>query len=292
MKDTNTNILQDIPFQPSTLETVDFALYDFLQSLDLYTTTNTGWRKIDVIWVSAERAFQTKEKKERRLKDGTVNYPLITLSRDSVTKSLSHKGTAYANIPAELDPKGGSPSITIARRINQDKTSNFVNAETKRVKGQINFPRKSKKIVYQTISIPMPAYIDVMYTIKLETLYQQQMNELLQPFITKTGGINYQVIRKDGHLFEAFIQEDFANNSNVKELGSDERKYETEIHIKVLAYLIGLDKNQEQPKIVIRENAVEVKTPREHIIFGDIPDFKTKQNYIGMQGINNKKSTS
>ena len=37
-------------------------------------------------------------------------------------------------------------------------------------------------------------------------------------------------------------------------------------------YTIGGDKNEAQPKIVRRENAVEIKLPREHVIFGDIPE--------------------
>ena len=37
----------------------------------------------------------------------------------------------------------------------------------------------------------------------------------------------------------------------------------------MLGYLVGADKNNEQPNIVIRENAVDVKIPRERTIFGD-----------------------
>ena len=36
--------------------------------------------------------------------------------------------------------------------------------------------------------------------------------------------------------------------------------------------VFGEDKNQETPKIVKRQNAVEVRFPREHVIFGDIPE--------------------
>ena len=35
---------------------------------------------------------------------------------------------------------------------------------------------------------------------------------------------------------------------------------------------MGADKNEERPKVVRRENAVEIKLPREHVIFGDIPE--------------------
>lgn len=286
MPSKKDNKTKEIPFKPSTIETVDFAMYDWLdKSMDLSTETNKGWQKADVIWVSGERAWQSKKKRERRDKSGTVNYPLIKVERKSVVKDPTRKGTAYGNVPHESDAKGGAAAITIARRINQDKTSNFANADSKRRRGQINFPRRNKKVVYETISIPMPVYIEVTYGITLRTQYQQQMNDLLQPFINRPGGINYQIIKRDGHRFEAFIDQDFTLNDNDNALGDEERKYETEISVRVLAYLVGEGKNDKQPKIVVRENAVEVKIPRERIVYGDEPEHTEKQGYVGIEEI-------
>ena len=41
------------------------------------------------------------------------------------------------------------------------------------------------------------------------------------------------------------------------------RKFETSIDINVLGYLVGEGDNENRPKFSIRENAVEVKIPRE-----------------------------
>ena len=97
------------------------------------------------------------------------------------------------------------------------------------------------------------------------------MNEMLSPFITTTGQINNFFIESEGHKFEGFLDGDYTLNNNVADLGDEERKYETKIDIKTLGYIVGEGKNQEQPKIVVRENAVEVKIPRERVILGDIP---------------------
>jgi hypothetical protein len=59
---------------------------------------------------------------------------------------------------------------------------------------------KHNTIFYETISIPMPVYVVLQYNINIKTLYQQQMNELMQPFLTKTGAINYFIIEKDGKM--------------------------------------------------------------------------------------------
>ena len=289
--------LQEIPFMPSTLETVDYAIYNWLNDeLDLHTTTQDGFEKVPVIWSSAERAFQVKRDDDQRDQDGTLVLPLITIERSAVAKDPARKGTAWGNIPPVNDEKGGS--ITIARRIKQDKTANFLNADSWRKPtdgglistpgvNQRNFPKRdwagrriqSKKVVYETITIPMPVYLDITYSIMIRTEYQEQMNDLVTPFMTRTGGINYFLASHDGHRFESFIQSDFAQENNVSSMDEEYRKYETKIDIKTLGYIIGEGKNQEQPKIVVRENAVEVKIPREKVIMGDIPEHIDKRGF-------------
>ena len=123
--------------------------------------------------------------------------------------------------------------------------------------------------MYEETYMPIPVWVSVTYTINLRTEYQQQMNELLAPLMTTTGGINYFIARKDGHAYECFIQSDFAQENNVNSMGEDRRVFITSITVKVLGYITGADKNAKTPKISIRENAVEVKIPREHVILGD-----------------------
>jgi len=278
---------QILPFKPSTLETIDYAAYSWLkEQMDIFCTTNKGFKKVPVVWVAGERAWQVKNHKDLRDNDGALIFPIMTIQRDSFTKDLTKKGMFYGNIPPTPDRKGGS--ITIARKVKQDKTANFLNADAYRKKSkiagnaggsgvqQLNFPskKKNKKIVYETISIPMPVYIDISYVINFRSEYQQQINEMMQPFVTKTGGINYDIlIGHDGHRYEAFMDSSFSSKNNLTELGDETRIYETTLTLKVLGYLVGAGKNQKQPNIVIRENAVEVKIPREHVVFGDEPEW-------------------
>jgi len=257
-----------IPFEPSTIETMDLAMYEWLNEvMDLHVTSNRGYKKVPTIWVSAERAYQSKRSKEMRDKEGALILPLLSLERTGFEKDATRKGVAWANIPNDPDAKGGGFQIT--RQINQDKSSNFANADALKDRGQINFPRKNKKIVYETITIPFPVSVNANYIVKVRTEYQQQMNDLLQPFMTATGNINYFTVIKDGHKYEAFIESDFTSTSNVEEMGEDERMYECEIDIRVLGYLVGAGPNQEKPFIVKRQNAVEVKIPRERTMLDE-----------------------
>jgi hypothetical protein len=275
--------LQEVIFMPSTLETIDAALFEFINDqLDIRTQTNKGWKKSPVIWVSSERSFQIKNDKKLRDSNGNLVLPMITIERTSVTKDPSFKGVFQAHFPQGKNVK--RTVIAAARKINQEKTSNFANADAKRLEGDItrtdnagfnqsNYPRVNKKVVTQTISMPLPNYITLMYSVVLRTEYLQQTNDMIQPFLTKTGNINNFFIAKDGHKFEGFIQNDFGQENNASNLGEEERTYQTKVNIKILGYLMGEGPNDERPKMTIRENFVEVKIPRERVIVGDMRDF-------------------
>ncbi len=274
--------LQEIEFMPSSLETIDKAMLRFIdEDLNLFTTTNDGFKKTPVLWVTAERAFQIKNNKDLRDKEETLILPLITVNRSNVTKEPNYKGTVYANLYPIDDEKGGT--ITVARQINQKKTAEFQNALSKRKYGPDNnvaskmFNTNKRnmstaKTVYETITIPIPTWVKVMYQISIRTEYQQQMNELIRPFLTVPGNSRTpKRIEAEGHYYEIFIDGGFSNNSNQASLGMTQRNYETDINIEVLGYLIGEGENQERPKIVKRENAVDIKLGRERTIVGDIP---------------------
>jgi hypothetical protein len=275
----DTSIIEERIIMPSTIETIDEAFFQYInEELNIFSTTNKGWNKVPVIWMSAERSHQIKNNKDLRDSNSSLIFPAITIERTSMVKDPVKKGIYWAHQPPpHHDKKGGS--VVIARRLNQDKTSNFANASALEKRGQINFPKKNNKVVYQTVTIPMPVYLDITYSLILRTEYQQQMNEIVTPFITKTGGVNYFVFKKDGHTYEAFIQQDFSQENNVSNLEADERKYQTKVDIKVLGYIIGEGKNQEQPKIVIRENAVDFKMPRERVITEDSPELGDKDTF-------------
>ncbi len=276
----NTQVREFLPVsEESNLETIDFALDKWMNDeMNIFCTTNRGWEKTPVKWTSAERSILSKKKKEFRDKDGTLILPIISVERTDVTKDPTFKGTAWGNIPPINDARGGT--ITVMRKVNQEKTANFENAVSKKTRGQVTFKlskKRTPRTVYETVTIPMPVYVAVTYKISIWAEFQQQMNEMVQPFMTKTGGINYFLISHEGHRFEAFIQESFTQNNNIASMDEDERKYETTLEIKVLGHLISLGVNETQPRRVYRENAVDLKIPRERQIFADSIDGAVPQ---------------
>ena len=62
--------LKEVKFMPSTIETVDVALYNWLdEELNIFCTTNEGWKKVPLIWSMPERSFQIKDNKDLRNRD-------------------------------------------------------------------------------------------------------------------------------------------------------------------------------------------------------------------------------
>lgn len=256
--------LRKVHFEPSTLEDIDRAVYNFVKDLNLSVNTNKGTKLVPVLWATSERAFLSKNDKSIRDGQGALIFPIISIKRSSFTKSLRSSGVYQGNIPEVEDEKGGA--LSIIRKIYQDKTKNFANADSKRLYGQENHRHTNEKVVFQTISIPMPVNVDLMYEITIRTDYQQHINDLVLPFATRPGTINYVKLVSGEHKYEGFIQDQYQSQDNLGNFSADERKFETKISMKVVGYLVGQAHNREKNYFTIRENFVEVKLPKETVI--------------------------
>jgi len=262
---SDPTIIREKIFAASTLETIDEAFFRYVdETLDLHAISRDGFKKVPVLWQSAERAYHRKNKIDLRDDNGSLKLPLITISRTQIVKDPARKGIIQANIPPVPDAKGGS--ITIARRIKQDKTSNFASAMAKRLFNQVNFPFRNEKVVYETVTIPLPVYINILYEVNIKTNYLQQVNNLITPFVRHGGQINYFRFGDLDHRYEAFVEQDFSLESNSSDIGGDEKSYETTIKINVLGYLVGDGPNQEKPKLVYRQSATKIVFGHEAVL--------------------------
>ena len=273
--------LIDLFIAPSTLETVDRAMFEFLdETLNIYASTEEGAQKVPVIWNSAERAFQIKNDKELRDSEGRIKMPIITLEKTSVVKDPDQHGVLVATL-APMDSVNGGQWV-VGRTINQEKTALFASADNARRydsingtiatpsgNGELNYPVENKKIVYNTYVAPTPVYVNVNYSIVLKAQYQQHLNDMLTPLLVRTGHWNIFEIQRDGHTYEVFLPKEFSTNSNVSDLGEEERMYEVKFDVRVLAYLIGQEHNQQGPNINKEENVVKIRLPRERTIVQD-----------------------
>ena len=282
-----------LEFQPSTIETIDTAIYNYLTGLNLHASTNKGFIPVPVIWVGAERTYQIKNDLTLRDSEGLLKLPLLTIERKEIEKDPSK-----SLIPANVPDRGDGGYIRVRRRIKQDKTSNFKNAQNLKKSGASEdvggtdkeflfdrkFPSKVSKmfdtrpasargkIVYETVYIPVPVYVNVKYEIHIRTEYQQQMNQLLTPFISgNRQGRNhkYFTVKEGNHLFEGFIENSFSNDNNAAKLDEEERIFNSVVNVGILGYLIGAGDNENSNLAKIYENVVDLKVSRERVILAD-----------------------
>ena len=291
---TRTILDQDLKaaygLNPSGLEDIDFALYKYLdEKLNISCETNTGFRKVPVIFALPERAFQIKNNPNLRPDGRMLEYPLISMLRREVVKNPSNKGRYGVYLPPYFDFYKRGGAIPIARQVKQDKTRNFAhNTAINRFGDKTNttyntFPFDNQKVVYETLFIPTPTFVEVSYEIKLISNYLQQMNEMTAPLLSNFSTPAVFNIEHEGHTYEAFIDASVSNESNNAGLETEERSFKSTLTVKVLGHLVGAGSNQSTPSVVSRESAVGVTIGREKVIVGDKPQFNVgrKDKYRG-----------
>ena len=148
-----------IHFEVSTIETIDQSVLNFVKGLSLSTKTNKGFKPVPIIWGTAERAYQVKKNKDIRDSQGLLVLPIISIKRTGFTKSSASPGVFQGNVPEFDDAQGGS--LNVSRVLYQQKTMEFANADALRLYGQKHFPSQNPKIVYKTVSVPMPVNVEV-----------------------------------------------------------------------------------------------------------------------------------
>jgi len=155
----------------------------------------------------------------------------------------------------------------------KDKTQNFQNAAAKRFTNQtqetFKLPFESSEVVYETLYTGYPVFLNMNYTIKIRTIYIQQLNEILLPFQRFTGGINQFLVEHENHKYEAFIEDDYSISSNASNLGGEEKKFDAEIKIKVLGYVTADGINQDTPFVVSRESPAKIRFTRERSMLSE-----------------------
>ena len=127
---TNTELSSSYPLASSNIESIDYALYDFVNDeLNIYCESNQGSQKVPVIFSTPERAFQIKNEQTLRKDNGrTINLPLITIKRTSMNKNPQNKGRYGVYVPPYFDFYNKGGSLEVARAVQQDKTKNFANS--------------------------------------------------------------------------------------------------------------------------------------------------------------------
>ena len=74
------SVIKEDIIEPATIEDIDIVVSDYVKSLNIHTVTNKGRKKVNVLWVSAERSFQMKNDPDLRDSNDVFILPSITLA--------------------------------------------------------------------------------------------------------------------------------------------------------------------------------------------------------------------
>jgi len=260
--------MTDIPiYIPSSLENIDSAVLDWVDNiLNISVNTHEGVKKVNVNFAVAERAFLSKRNKDLVDNKYTLKYPVIAIVRGNISKpnkkNGSLQGTAFKNTSTTL-------ILPVHSELNHDKTSDRANADSKRFVGTINTPKlKTKRPVYNIYSIPVPSYVEIKYEISCISNFQQQMNEILNPFIKYSSNINGFKLIHNGHGYEVTFDEDINNSSNLDDISDTERVVEYTFGITVKGYIHHGDANDKGPTVIRQETRPEIVFKTELVYTG------------------------
>jgi hypothetical protein len=261
------------------IEDFDYVVYDLVnEDLNIFADTQTGWRKVPVIFASPEAFVSSKEDFDARDQNGTLNYPIISIEKKSVSKPNAHDGNMAVNQFNAPDYKGGA--IQIAQKISQFSNSKFKNKNSYNETGYKNrkhTPKKGENDIYQIISMPQPSFIEIKYEILVVSNFHQQLNQIISPFITRYGNINYFSKTRNEWSYELFIQEQFSQESNVADFSTEERLFKSKMEIVVKGYILEKE-NSDYANITIRETPIEFKFKKEYVLKGSIEEYLSNPN--------------
>ena len=67
---------------------IDFAVFEFFDNnLNMSATTNEGFKKVPLFWVTPERSYARKFR-DLRDNNGMVIYPLMTIERKGINNNF------------------------------------------------------------------------------------------------------------------------------------------------------------------------------------------------------------
>lgn len=256
-------------FQPSSIENIDQAVFNWIDiDLNIFSNTNEGWKKVPVIFSSPERSWSSKVNKDARDEKFSLKYPIITVTRKGFSrpksKNAALQGSSFSSNPYTL-------ALPIKTDINHDKTSQRANADSKRFAGTLNSKKvKTKKVIYNIYSIPVPTFVEVSYSVEMISNFQSQMNEILSPFLKHSRNINGFKLLQNNHAYECFYDEQIEDSSNIEDFSEQEREIKYSFNLTVKGYINVGELNDNGPSIIRSENRPEIVFKAE-IVAGKIP---------------------
>ena len=235
------DIPEDFDMPSCGIEDVDRALFKlFNEDLPFYYELDGDMKRIPCVFAGGERAMILRRKKPLRDRQGALILPLVSIMRNGIDQE-SDKG---------IGP--GDGTLTIRKRLAQEDRAFKRLANQEGLRNQSNIPtaarssnfdlRVGAKNIYEVITIPAPRFFKATYEITFWAQYLQQMNDILEAFMTSYNidiARSFKIETDKGYWFVATVESGLSDSTNFDGYADDERLIKTSVTMSVTGYIIN-----------------------------------------------------
>lgn len=262
-------ITPDFVIPSSGIEDVDLAMFELFDKelpLHVSSTGNTDVKRVPVIFAGGEKWAQLKKNRPLRDKTNSLILPLITIGRTSINQNLSedivgrgmNQKTGEITIRRRLSKTDRDYQKLINRTRIERQNNVFLNTrtdpgpfrlspvgdmltDTTVSEGGILLSDMTKNII-ETIAVPTPQFITVMYEVIIWTQYTHHMNQIIETlmssYLPQVQG--WKLDTPKGYWFIAEVEEgSMTPETNFDDMTQGERLIKTRFNVKVPAYIFA-----------------------------------------------------
>lgn len=234
------DIPEDFDLPPCGIEDVDRAMFKlFNEDLPFYFEQDGDMKRIPVIFAGGERAMILRRKKPLRDRQGALILPLISIMRTGIDQS-TEKGIGPGDGVLTIKKKLGAEDRAFKKLTNPQGLQNQENVVTTNDSGKLSLSNNERS-VYEIITMPNPRFFKATYDITFWAQYLQQMNGILEAFMTSYNigtAKSFKIETEKGYWFVAFTETPIQDSTNFDGYEDDERLIKASITMSVTGYII------------------------------------------------------
>jgi hypothetical protein len=235
------DIPEDFEMPSCGIEDVDRAMFRlFNEDLPFYYTQGEAMKRIPCVFAGGERAMILRKKEPLRDRQGALVLPLVSILRNGIDQTAD-KGIGPGTGSITLRKKIAQEDRIFKRLSNQNNLRNQDNTVGSTGEGSASLDLTSKN-VYEIITMPNPRFFKATYEITFWAQYLQQMNSIIEAFITSYNNStarSFKIETNKGYWFVATVESGLSDSNNFDGYQDDERLIKTSITMSVTGYIIN-----------------------------------------------------
>ena len=235
------DIPENFDMPPCGIEDVDRAMFNlFDKDLPFYYEIDGEMKRIPCIFAGGERAMILRRKKPLRDRQGALVLPLVSVMRTGIDQETD-KGIGPGDGTLTIRKKLAEEDRAFKRIANQEGLRNQDNIPTAAKSSNLSLGIGAKNI-YEVITIPSPRFYKATYEITFWAQYLQQMNDIIEAFITSYNidiARSFKIESEKGYWFVATVDSGLNESTNFDGYQDDERLIKTSVTMSVTGYIIN-----------------------------------------------------